>query len=131
MVVDAIANLINGIYNAQLRGHKDVRTPYSKVTFAIAEVLKREGYIAAVEKDGKDVKKYLDIELKYDTKGAPAVSGVKRLSKQSKRTYKRVDQIVPVRNGYGTLILSTPKGIVTDKQARKENVGGEALFEIW
>lgn len=131
MVVDPIANLINGIYNAQQRGHKDVRAPYTKVTFAIAEVLKRAGYIESVDKDGKDVKKHMDIVLKYDAQGAPAVSGVKRVSKQSKRTYKRVDQIVPVRNGYGTLILSTPKGIFTDKQARKENVGGEALFEIW
>lgn len=131
MVVDSIANLINGIYNAQLRGHKELRAPYSKLTFAIAEVLKRAGYIADVAKDGKDIKKHMDITLKYGENGTPAVTGVKRLSKQSKRTYKRVDQIAPVKNGYGTLVLSTPKGIFTDKQARKENVGGEALFEIW
>ena len=131
MVIDSIANLINGIYNAQLRGHKVVRSPYSKLTFAIAEALKREGFVADVEKEGKDVKKHLDITLKYDAQGSPAVSGVKRVSRQSKRTYKGVDQIKPVKNGYGTLILSTPKGIFTDKQARKENVGGEALFEIW
>lgn len=131
MVVDSIANLINGIYNAQLRGHKELRAPYSKLTFAIAETLKRAGYIADVAKDGKDIKKHMDITLKYGENGAPAVTGVKRLSKQSKRTYKGVDQIAPVKNGYGTLVLSTPKGIFTDKQARKENVGGEALFEIW
>jgi small subunit ribosomal protein S8 len=131
MVIDSIANLINGIYNAQLRGHKTLRAPYTKLTFSIAEALKREGYVADVAKDGKDVKKHIDIVLKYDGNGTPSVSGVKRVSRQSKRIYKGVDEIKSVKNGYGTLILSTPKGIVSDKQARKEKVGGEALFEIW
>jgi small subunit ribosomal protein S8 len=131
MVIDSIANLINGLANAQKRGHAVMRAPYTKLTFSIAETLKREGYVADVEKDGKDVKKHINLTLKYDASGSPAVSGVKRVSHQSKRIYKRADQILPVKKGYGTLILSTPKGLLTDKQARKENIGGEALFEIW
>lgn len=131
MVIDSIANLINGLSNAQKRGHATLRAPYTKLIFSIAEILKREGYVTDIEKDGKDIKKHINLTLKYDQNGSPAINGVKRISHQSKRIYKSVDQIIPVKKGYGTMIISTPKGLLTDKQARKENVGGEVLFEIW
>jgi small subunit ribosomal protein S8 len=130
MVIDSISNLIITLKNAQDRGLAEARAPFSKLNASILEVLKKEGFIADYENKGKDVKKHIDVVLKYEN-GNPAISNVKRISRQSKRVYKSVDQIYPVKNGYGRLILSTPAGIVTDVQARKQKVGGEALFEIW
>ena len=93
--------------------------------------LKEAGYVKAVEKKGKKVKKTLDIMLVYTQGGEPKIQGVKRISKPGRRLYKSVHDITSVRYGSGALILSTPKGIKTDKEARKEKIGGEALFEIW
>ena len=131
MVGDSISNLIIGLKNAQERGTSSIRAPFSKLNLAILEVLKKEGYISDFEGKGKEVKKEIEISLKYSNEGKPAISDVKRISKQSKRVYKGVDEIHPVRNGYGKLILSTPAGILTDVDARKKKVGGEALFQIW
>lgn len=131
MVGDRIANLINGITNAQARGQKTVDAPYTKLVMEIAELLKKEGYVTDVEKHGKDIRKKITIELKYDENGVPAITGTKRVSKQSARVYKRVNEIHSVKSGFGTIVFSTPAGLLTDKQARKANVGGEALFEIW
>jgi small subunit ribosomal protein S8 len=131
MVIDSISNLIISLKNAQERGLSSTRAPFSKLSASILEVLKKEGFISDFENKGKEVKKTIDITLKYDNSGNPAISNVKRVSTQSKRIYKSVDRIYPVKNGYGRLILSTPAGIVTDVQARKQKVGGEALFEIW
>ncbi len=131
MVIDSISNLIIALKNAQDRGLSLARAPFSKLNASILEVLKKEGFIADFENKGKEVKKHIDITLKYDVTGQPAITHVRRVSKQSRRVYKSVDKIYPVRNGYGRLILSTPAGIVTDVQARKQKVGGEALFEIW
>ncbi|MBI4088119.1 30S ribosomal protein S8, partial [Candidatus Kaiserbacteria bacterium] len=108
-----------------------VAVPFSNLKLAIAEKLKDAGYVKAVEKRGKKVKKVLDVVLMYDEKGTPTIRGVKRVSKPGRRMYKGVRELMPILNGRGTLILSTPAGIKTDKEARKEKVGGEALFEIW
>ena len=131
MVIDSISNLIITLKNAQDRGLSSADVPFSKLTSSILEVLKKEGFIANFEGKGKEVKKHIEIELKYSNEGEKAISDVKRVSKQSKRVYKSVDQIHPVKNGYGRLILSTPAGILTDVQARKQRIGGEALFQIW
>jgi small subunit ribosomal protein S8 len=101
------------------------------MTEAILEVLKKEGFIADLEKKGKDIKKHIDVELKYFEDGEPAIHDVRRLSKQSKRVYKGAKEIHPVKNSYGIMVLSTPKGILSDKEARKQSIGGEALFIIW
>jgi small subunit ribosomal protein S8 len=98
---------------------------------AIAEKLRDAGYVCAVEKKGKKVRKTLDVTLKYDESGKHAITGVKRISKPGRRLYKSAHEIHPVRYGHGALVLSTPKGVLTDREARKEHVGGEALFEIW
>jgi small subunit ribosomal protein S8 len=105
--------------------------PFSNFKFAIAEKLKEAGYVKSIEKKGKKVKKTLDITLKYDSEGVHVIKGVKRVSKPGRRMYKGAAEINPVRYGFGALILSTPKGIKTDKEARKEKIGGETLFEIW
>jgi small subunit ribosomal protein S8 len=131
MVNDPVGDLIIRLTNAGAIKKVSVSVPFSALKLAIAEKLKDAGYVTAVEKKGKKIKKTLDIVLKYDADGRAFINGVKRISKPGRRMYKSVLEIVPVRYGKGALVLSTPKGIKTDKEAKKEKVGGEALFEIW
>jgi small subunit ribosomal protein S8 len=128
--MDQIANMINMIKNASQRGHEFISVPYSKIKQAIAECLAKEGYILSVNKKMKKGFPILELGLAY-VDGAPKVNGIERISKSSCRVYKGVKDIRSIRNGYGTMFLTTPKGILTDKQARREMVGGEALFKIW
>ena len=131
MTTDPVGDFINRLKNAGDVKKQTVSVPFSTFKMAVAEALKEAGYLAAVEKKGKKVKKTLDVVLKYDDAGRTRIMGVKRISKPGRRMYRSVSDIAPVRYGNGNLILSTPKGIMTDKEARKEKVGGEALFEIW
>ena len=131
MVSDPIGDLIIRLTNAGAIKKPSVSIPFSNFKMAIAEKLAAVGYVKSIEKKGKKVKKTLDIVLSYDADGKHKIQGVKRISKPGRRMYKSVLDIVPVRYGFGALILSTPKGIMTDKEAKKEKVGGEALFEIW
>lgn len=131
MVSDPVADFVNRLKNAGATKKDGVSAPYSLFKHAIAEKLKDAGFVASVEKKGKKVKKTLDVTLKYDASGNHVIHGVKRISKPGRRMYRGAGEIMPVRYGKGALILSTPKGILTDKEARKEHVGGEALFEIW
>ena len=131
MVSDPIGDFLIRLTNAGAIKKEWVSVPFSNFKLAIAEKLKDAGYVKAVEKKGKKIKKTLDIMLKYDAQGNPHIQGVKRVSKPGRRMYKSVLDIVPVRYGHGALVLSTPKGVMTDKEAKKEKLGGEALFEIW
>lgn len=131
MVNDPVADLITRLANAGAVNKASVSVPFSIFKMAIAEKLCDAGYVKAIEKKGKKVKKTLDVTLKYDEAGNHAIQGVKRVSKPGRRLYKSANHIVPIRYGHGALLLSTPKGIKTDKEARKEKIGGEALFEIW
>jgi len=131
MTNDPVADFVTRLENAGAVGKASVSVPFSNFKMAIAEKLRDAGYIKAVEKKGKKTKKTLDIILKYDEAGKPVIGGVKRVSKPGRRVYKNAREIVPIRYGHGSLFLSTPKGIMTDKEARKEKVGGEALFEVW
>lgn len=128
--MDQIANMINMIKNANRAEHEFVTVPYSKIKNAVAECLVREGYIKSASKKMKKGFPVLEIGLIYND-GEPKVKGVDRISKSSCRVYTGVKEIRPVKNGFGMTILTTPKGILTDKQARKEMVGGEVLFKIW
>ena len=130
MVGDTISNLIISLKNAQKARHTEVVFLYSNIKFAILEILKKEGFILDVEKSGKDLKKKIIVTLKYEN-GSPAISDVKRISKQSKRTYIGYKDIKSVRSGYGITVLSTPQGVMSNKQATKEKVGGELLFTMW
>ena len=130
MVGDTISNLIISLKNAQKAKHTEVTFLYSNVKLAILEVLKKEGFISNVEKTGKDLKKKIVATLKYED-GAPAITDVKRISKQSKRMYVGHKDLKTVRNGYGITVLSTPQGIMSNKQASKLKVGGEILFTMW
>lgn len=131
MVTDPVADFINQIKNAGAVGKATVSIPLSNMKAAIAQVLKQEGYIRSFEKRGKKVQKTIEVELSYLENGKPKIQGVKRISKPGRRLYKSTKEIVPVRYGHGMIVMSTPKGIMSGSQARKESVGGEALFEIW
>ncbi len=131
MVNDPVADLIVRLKNAAAVGETAVSLPFSNFKMAIAESLKGAGYVKTVEKKGKKIKKTLDITLACDAAGKPRLSGVKRISKPGRRVYRASRELFAVAYGHGALILSTPKGVMTNTEARKQKIGGEALFEIW
>lgn len=116
--------------NGSLAGKESVFFPYSKMKNAIAECLKKEGYVSNIAKKVKKDQPVLEVGLIYRDKN-PKITEVERISKQSRRVYFGMKDIHSIRNGSGLLVLSTPKGILSGKDARKEQVGGEALFKIW
>ena len=128
--MDSISNMIIMMKNASLAGKETVAFPYSKMKNAIAECLKKEGYVSEISKRVKKGQPMLEVGLIYVDK-KPRITEVERISKQSRRVYFGMKDIHTVRNGSGLLVLSTPKGILSGKEARKEQVGGEALFKIW
>lgn len=128
--MDSISNMLIVIKNGSLAGKASVLVPYSKIKNAIAECLKKEGYIAGVSKKVKKDQPILEINLIYKDK-KPRITEVERVSKQSRRVYFKIKDIHRVRDGAGLLVLSTPKGILSGREARREQVGGEALFKVW
>ena len=116
--------------NGSLAGQESVTIPYSKMKNSIAECLKKEGFVSEISKKTKKGMPILEVKLIY-TNEKPKITEVERISKQSRRVYFGMKDIHSVRNGTGLLVLSTPKGILGGKEARKEQVGGEALFRIW
>ena len=128
--MDPIANMITSLKNAGNSGLETVSVPFSKVKQAIAETLKKEDFIKSYDKKQKKGKPVLEIELILENR-IPKVKGVKRISKSSKRIYLKSGEIKAVKNGYGALIISTPQGIMTGRDAKKSKLGGEALFSIW
>ena len=116
--------------NGSLAGKESVSVPSSKMKNAILECLKREGYVSGFSKKVKKDQPVFEVELIYKDQ-KPKITEVERVSKQSRRVYLGIKDIHRVRNGSGLLVLSTPKGILSGKEAHKEQVGGEALFKIW
>lgn len=127
--MDPISNFLNKLKIAGRTGKESFLFPASRVILAIAEALEKKGYIQSVAKKGKKGR-YLEITLSYDGK-TPKVQSVKRVSRLSKRVYRKAKDLRPIRNGFGTAILSTPRGILSDMDARTAKVGGEVLFEVW
>lgn len=128
MVVDPIADFITRLKTAGRVKKSTVVLSYSKLKEAIAKVLVADGYLKEVKKKGTDS---LEVELAYNDKGVSKIKDVERISKTSRRVYIGFADIHPARGGMGKMILSTPKGILTDRQAIKEKVGGEVLFKVW
>jgi small subunit ribosomal protein S8 len=128
--MDHIADLLNRMKTAGNAGQTTVLAPYSKFKEAIIDLLQKEGFVKGFSKKGKKVTKFLEIELAFVGEN-PKLKGVLRVSRPSKRVYVKSGEARNVRQGYGMLVLSTPKGVMTDKEARKIKVGGEALFKIW
>jgi len=123
-------DLLTKLKNAQKAGKASIKLPYTTMDFAIAEVLAKRGFIASVAKKGRAPKRVMEVELKYEgAKGA--ISGMNFLSVPSRRLFTGYTNLRPVKQGFGIAVLSTPKGIVTNSEARKQKVGGQLLFEIW
>jgi len=129
MMTDPIADLLTRIRNASNVKKKEVSAPYSKIKLAIAEILVRKGYLSGVVVS-KDTPAQLLLALKYSG-GKPAISSLKRVSKPGGRCYVKKDEIREVLNGYGMSILSTPQGLLTNREAKKAQVGGELICEVY
>lgn len=133
--MDPIADMIIRISNAQAVRHERVSVPFSTVKFKIATVLKEAGYLGDVERKKRKARtaevEYLDLALRYEDSGQGVISGVRLISRPSRHIYTKAKAIRPVRSGYGLAVVSTPKGIMSGADARRENVGGEVMFEIW
>ena len=128
---DPIADMLTRIRNANSSKHKTVDIPASNMKKEIARILFEEGYIRAFEEIKDDAQGVIRITLKYDEKGAKVIDGLKRISKPGLRVYASKDELPQVLNGLGIALISTSKGIKTDKEARKEGLGGEVLAYIW
>ena len=128
---DPIADMLTRIRNANSSKHKTVDVPASNMKKAIAKILFEEGYIKAFEEIKDDAQGIIRITLKYDEKGARVIDGLKRISKPGLRVYASKDELPQVLNGVGIALISTSKGIKTDKEARNEGLGGEVLAYVW
>jgi small subunit ribosomal protein S8 len=131
MVTDPISDFIIRLKNGSDAKKTSVVVPYSKFAENVAHTLKKAGYIESVEKKGKDVVKTLEIGMIYVPGAGARIHGVDRVSKPSRRVYQRASDIRTYRSGFGNTIYSTPKGVLTDAEAKKLKVGGEVLFKIW
>ena len=131
VVTDPIADMLTRLRNAITAKHEEVLVPVSKEKEAIAKILLDEGYIKSFEVVEEKKNKQLKISIKYDNNGNSVIYGLKRISKPGLRVYAGVDNLPQVIGGMGIAILSTNKGIITDKKARELKVGGEVLAYIW
>jgi small subunit ribosomal protein S8 len=132
MVNDPIADMLVRLKNAGEAGKPVVDVPFSGLKLRIANILLEEGYVASVVKNTKKGKGgTIEIGILFDENKRPRLSGLIRVSRPSRRVYSKSKEIRPVQQGHGIMILSTPKGVMTDAKARKENVGGEVLCKIW
>ena len=127
---DPIGDMIARIKNAQLRNHKIVELPSSNFKISISEILKSEGYIIDYKINDDNKKPTLSINLKYHS-GNPVISTIERISKPGRRIFSSADSLPKINNGLGIAIISTPKGVMTDLDARKQKVGGEIICKVF
>ena len=131
MVNDIIADMLTRMRNSNAMRYKTVEVLSSKMTKEIATILTNEGFIDGFEENQDGAKKTLTLNLKYGDKKERVITGLKRISKSGLRVYVPADKLPKVLNGLGIAIISTSKGIMTDKEARKQNLGGEVLCFVW
>ena len=131
MVNDSIADMLTRIRNAQTARHETVTLETSIMKRSIAQILLDEGYIAAFEEVDGGVNKNLVISLKYVNKNQKVITGLKRISKPGRRIYASCEELPKVLGGLGIVIVSTSKGVITDREARKLGIGGEVLAYVW
>jgi len=130
-MTDPIADLLTRIRNAQAAGHASVKIPRSKIKVQIVKLLKHEGFVEGyVEDENKNHQGEIKVFLKY-AEAAGVIRGIQRVSKPGRRVYVGKSEIPQVRNGLGIAILTTPRGLLTDRQARQAGVGGEVLCHVW
>ncbi len=130
-VSDPIADMLTRIRNAGRAKHPSVDVPASRLKLEVTKILKNEGFIKNYRLIRETSREYLRISLKYGDKSTNAIVGLKRISKPGRRVYMRSREVKPVLNGLGVAILSTSGGVITDREARARNVGGEVLCNIW
>lgn len=128
---DPIADMLTRVRNASQAKHPSVEVPFSKMKLALAKIMEQEGYISGhdVREDG--LHKHLRLQLKYDNERQPVVNGLRRVSRPGLRVYAGIDDIPRVLGGMGTVVISTNRGIMTGREARRRHLGGELLAEIW
>jgi len=130
-MTDPIADMLARLRNANMAYHQNTTVPYSRTKQRIAEILKREGYINDVRVEGDGVGKVISLDLKYGPSRERSIAGIKRVSKPGLRVYAPKNNLPKVLGGLGIAIISTSHGLLTDKQASKEGVGGEVLAYVW
>ena len=127
---DPIGDMLTRIKNSQMRNHKNVKLPSSKFKIKIAEVLKSEGYIIDFNVNDDEKKPNLEINLKYSS-GNPVISSIERVPKPGRRIFSSAESLPKINNGLGIAIVSTPKGVMTDIDARKQKIGGEIICKVF
>ncbi len=130
-MTDPVADFLTRLRNANSAYHETVSLPYSKLKAGIAEILKSEGYIAAVKVEAAEVGKTLTVDLKYGPNRERSIAGIKSVSKPGLRVYAKSTELPRVLGGLGIAILSTSSGLLTDRQAAKKGVGGEVIAYVW
>jgi small subunit ribosomal protein S8 len=134
-MLDPISEMLTKIRNAQLAGHKTVTVSASKLKLALAKILEKEGFVSAVSKEKQGDFDVIRITLKYytisNTNKVSAIKGIRRISKEGQRIYIKSKDVRSVKNNYGTALISTSKGVMTDYDARKTGLGGEYICEVW
>ena len=131
MVTDPIADMLTRIRNANQMRNKEVEMPASKIKVEIARILKEEGFIVDYKTKKNNIQDVLVLSLKYSENKERVITGIKRLSKPGLRAYVKAEDVPRVLNGLGIALISTSKGIMTDKKAREEGIGGEVLAYVW
>ena len=131
MNTDPIADMLTRIRNANMVSHPEVEIPSSKLKVSLAKLLKEEGYITNYSERTVGKFKVLTVELKYDEAGKPIITNLQRISRPGLRSYCKAKNLPQVLGGMGIAIVSTSKGLLTDRRARKENIGGEVLCYVW
>jgi small subunit ribosomal protein S8 len=131
MMTDPVSDLLARIRNAGQARHQEVVCPSSKLKLAVAKVLVANGYLDAVQVEAAEGKPVLRIRLRYTPDGRFLIDGMRRVSRPSRRSYVNARGIPQVRRGLGIAVLSTPRGVLSDAEAREQNVGGEVVCEVW
>lgn len=131
MMTDPIADLLTRLRNAQAAHHVTTSIPYSRLKENILRVISEEGYVHSCEVIGEGTRKQLVVALKYTGQNEPVISGLRRVSKPGRRVYRGYDELAKLKPGMGYAILSTPRGVMTDKNAREARIGGEVLCQVW
>jgi small subunit ribosomal protein S8 len=131
MMTDPIADMLTRIRNAGSARHAATSCPSSKQKLAIASVLQRAGFLHSVKVEERDGHQSLVLGIRYDEAGRPLIDGIQRISKPGRRVYVGKEDLPRVRNGLGVAVISTSRGVLSDREAREQNLGGELLCEVW
>lgn len=131
MMTDPLGDMLTRIRNAVGAGHTGTHCPSSRLKHAVAEVLRQEGFLESVSVESEGGRAELYLSVRYGDDGEAVIDGIRRISRPGRRVYVGADEVPKVRNGLGVAVLSTPRGVLSDRAARGEHVGGEVLCEVW